>query len=361
MTAPAGDLATLLRAVHEARGDEEVPLPSPEPHDGQSVAQWRAEVARARAMADAGALRHRALVDRASKELFGTTVAELLPPVGPLARYTIDVPVPADPQPGGNAPGGGIPAGPGARVPDPATTVRVSVTTPTDPQSVIIRLHGGAFWMAGGTAADSIDAHLIDQLAHVARAVVLNVDYRLAPEHPFPAAIVDTLTVLDAVRAGNLGLATEAAAPIALVGTSSGANITTVAAMADAARRPASPLRGLGLLVPSVLLTRVPDGEAALRVRRQQLRGYLGDLALDEPWASPGVLPRIAGLPPTFAAIASADEVAAGGESLCAAIEAGGGEATAHIYEMTHTTATPAVEAALIGELAAAMRDALHP
>jgi hypothetical protein len=62
VTAPAGDLAALLRAVHEARGDEEVPLPSPEPHDGQSVAQWRAEVSHARAMADAGALRHRVLV-----------------------------------------------------------------------------------------------------------------------------------------------------------------------------------------------------------------------------------------------------------------------------------------------------------
>jgi len=355
VTAPAGDLAALLQAVHEARGDGEVPLPSPEPHDGQSVTQWRAEVAHARAMADAGALRHRVLVDRASTELFGTTVGELLPPVGPLARNTIDVSVPA-----AEGAAGGIPAGRGARVPDPATTVRVSVTTPTDPQSVIIRLHGGAFWMAGGTAADSIDAHIIDQLAHVARAVVLNVDYRLAPEHPFPAAILDTLTVLDAVRDDALGLATDPDAPIALVGTSSGANIATVAAMADAARRPVSPLRGLGLLVPSVLLTRVPDGDAALRVRRQQLRGYLGELALDDPWASPGVLPWIAGMPPTFAAIASADEVAAGGESLCAAIAAGGGEATARMYEMTHTTATPAVEAAMIEDLAAAMRDALH-
>lgn len=360
MTAPSGDLAALLRAVREARGGEEAPLPAPAPGAGQTVAQWRDDVARARAIADAGAVRHRELVDRASAELFGTTVAELLPPVGRLSRAAIELEVPADPQLA-DLLAGAVPAGPGARVSESASTVRVSVTTPDDPQAVIIRLHGGAFWMAGGAVADHIDARVIDQLAHVARAVVLNVDYRLAPEHPFPAALVDTLSVLDAIRGGSLDLAAEPGAPIGLVGTSSGANIATVAAMADAVRDPASSLRGLGLLVPSVLLTRIPRGESALRVRTQQLRGYLGAVGLDDPWVSPAVLSAIPGMPRTFAAIASADEVAAGGELLCAAIRAGGGEATTRTYEMTHTTATPDVEAAMIADLAAAMRDALHP
>jgi len=365
MTPADGSLAALREAVRDAMGESDLndaPLPSPTPSNGQSNTQWRTAVEHARTLADARAVRHREIVDRVSSELFGTTVADLLPPVGPLGRRVVHVSTPPDPQLADVLPDTlhrTLPRGPGARVPEHRTSIRVSVTEPADPRAVIIRLHGGAFWMAGGVAADRIDARLIEQLAHVAQAVVLNVDYRLAPEHPFPAAIVDTLSVLDAVRHASLGLPNPGA-PIALVGTSSGANIATVAAMADAARRPASALSALGLIVPSVLLARVPSGARAVGDRKRQLRGYLGDLPLDAPWASPAVRSTLPGMPRTFAAIATADEIAVGGEQLCAAIEAGGGVATARHYEMTHTTAPPAVESALILDLAAAMRDALR-
>lgn len=357
MTASDGRLAALLQAVHEAMDAADAPLPAPEPDAGASTAQWRADVAHARALADERALQHREIVDRVSTDLFGATVADLLPPVGPLTRRSVRVAVPPDPQLA-DLLGTPAPRGPGARVPETESSVHVSVTTPADPQAVIIRLHGGAFWMAGGPAADRIDAHLIDQLAHTARAVVLNVDYRLAPEHPFPAAIVDTLSVLDAVRADALGLPNPGA-PIALVGTSSGANIAVASAIADALRAPQAGLRGLALIVPSLLLTRAPHGESAGRRRGQQLRGYLGTLPVDDPWVSPGVLPRLAGMPQTFAAIAAHDEVAAGGEQLCAAIRAGGGRADGRVYEMTHTIAAPFVEAAMIADVAAAVADAL--
>ncbi len=359
-------LDALMRAV---RADSTRPLgpqPLPGPHVDQDPAHWRAEVARARRAADEHALAHRARVDRISRQLFGVTASDLLPPLdAPLTRATVHVPVPADPQLGSECAG---PRGPGARAAGPQE-VRVAITAPPSPTASIVRLHGGAFWMGGGSAGDRIDSALIDQLATQVNAAVLNVDYRLAPEHPFPASIVDTLCVLDAVREGLLGAPTGSA-PIALVGTSSGANIATAAAKADALRREHPPITALALLVPSVLLADVPsqirDNQTAWETRRRQLFGYLGSerdaaqVDAADTWVSLADVTALAGMPPTFAAIARHDEIAVGGARLCEAIIAGGSPATAVEYVMTHTVAPPEVEAAMIGDIVAFLRTSLY-
>lgn len=56
------------------------------------------------------------------------------------------------------------------------------------PGPVLLWLHGGGF--VGGAAAD-ID-HVCSWLAHLSGLTVVSLDYRLAPEHPFPAALLDT-------------------------------------------------------------------------------------------------------------------------------------------------------------------------
>jgi len=56
------------------------------------------------------------------------------------------------------------------------------------PGPVLLWLHGGGF--IGGAAAD-ID-HVCSRLAHLAGLTVVSLDYRLAPEHPYPAALLDT-------------------------------------------------------------------------------------------------------------------------------------------------------------------------
>ena len=59
----------------------------------------------------------------------------------------------------------------------------------TNPDSIILYLHGGAFAMGSARAG----AGLAADLARRAHAKAVSVDYRLAPEHPFPAATDDGL------------------------------------------------------------------------------------------------------------------------------------------------------------------------
>ena len=83
---------------------------------------------------------------------------------------------------------------------------------------LIVFVHGGG-WTFGSPASHDRFARL---LAASARNAVLSVDYRLAPEHPCPAAIDDVVRVLDAH--GMPG-------PVALCGDSAGANIALAAAL----------------------------------------------------------------------------------------------------------------------------------
>lgn len=79
---------------------------------------------------------------------------------------------------------------------------------------------------------------------------VLSLDYRLAPEYPYPAALEDTLAVVDALTTGPDG-----ARPLVLAGDSAGANLALSAGLALARRAgagtsPAARLVGLILLSP---------------------------------------------------------------------------------------------------------------
>ncbi|GAB2698696.1 acetyl esterase/lipase [Microbacterium marinum] len=167
---------------------------------------------------------------------------------------------------------------------------------------------------------------------------------------------MSALTVLAAVRSGVAGL--PAFANIALAGTSSGGNIAVLAAQVDAAVRSTEPgLAALALVVPSLLLSEIPDAVRAdaqsWQQRQAQLAGYLGTtIAPASPWASLAVAPVVAGVPPVFVAVAAHDEVAFGADRFCRAVRAGGGLAEHRTYAMTHVTATPHVEAAMIEDLA---------
>lgn len=352
------NLDLLLSELRAGADLGERSLPTTSPRRGQSARQWLAEVAAVRAVHDSSAVRHRKRVDAACERLFATTVYALLPAVpDTLTHREVHIPLPpqslADLVPALPAVLAGAPSSvPGV----PARThVAVRVIAPAKPSAVVIRLHGGAFWMGGGGVGEVVDRALIDHVAVTANAAVLNVDYGLAPEYPFPAAAVDTIAVLDAVRAG---LVDVPIGPIALLGTSSGANTAVLVARLEAARGHA--LAALGLVVPSVQLSAGPQSAAmnpaAWAVRSELLHVFLGGLRTDDPWMSPGELDRLDAMPPTFAAVAQFDEVAAGGEALCAAIRAGGQEARSTTYPMTHVVATPDVEAAFITDIAAFLR-----
>jgi acetyl esterase len=94
------------------------------------------------------------------------------------------------------------------------------------PVPVVLFFHGGG-WTLG-----SLDGYdfFCRELAEACSAAVLAVDYRLAPEHPFPAATDDALFALDWVAAHGAGLGLDAAR-IAVAGDSAGGNLAAVAAL----------------------------------------------------------------------------------------------------------------------------------
>jgi len=113
-------------------------------------------------------------------------------------------------------------------VPGPAGDIPVRVYVPSDapgPRPVLVYFHGGG-WVIG-----SVDTHdgTVRSVAEGSGATVVSVDYRLAPEHPFPAAIDDCLAAVRWVvdNAADLGVDP---ARLALGGDSAGGNLAAIAA-----------------------------------------------------------------------------------------------------------------------------------
>ncbi len=103
---------------------------------------------------------------------------------------------------------------------------------PIDESRVLVNLHGGGFRVDSGSLLESIP------LASLTHTRVVSVLYRMAPEHPFPAAVDDVVAVYQEL------LKQHAPAKIALYGSSAGAVLT-----AETAVR----LRQLGLPLPGAL------------------------------------------------------------------------------------------------------------
>jgi acetyl esterase len=102
----------------------------------------------------------------------------------------------------------------------------------SEPQAGLIYLHGGG-WVIG-----SIDTHdkVCRRLAQTCGCIVVSVDYRLAPEHPFPAGPEDAIAasrwILDNARA--LGLDETR---IGIAGDSAGGNLSAVTSLANRGRQ----------------------------------------------------------------------------------------------------------------------------
>ncbi|HEY3821482.1 MAG TPA: alpha/beta hydrolase [Polyangiaceae bacterium] len=134
---------------------------------------------------------------------------------------------------------------------------RVYVPTSAPPSDApgLVYFHGGG-WVVG-----SIESHdrVCRALAHRASLVVVSVDYRLAPEHPFPAAPEDAIAGTRWVLA-NAALLGMDASRVAVGGDSAGGNLAAVVSLAlrDEARRPAFQL----LIYPATDLTRALPSHA---------------------------------------------------------------------------------------------------
>jgi acetyl esterase len=113
-------------------------------------------------------------------------------------------------------------------------------------------LPGLVYFHGGGWVIGDLETHdtVCRELSNAAGAVVVSVDYRLAPEHPFPAAPDDAIasTRWIAEHARDLGIAADR---IGVGGDSAGGNLALVAAIALRGSLP-SPLRHMLLFYPAV-------------------------------------------------------------------------------------------------------------
>jgi acetyl esterase len=178
-------------------------------------------------------------------------------------------------------------------------------TSAQGPLPVHVYCHGGAFILGSALSGES-DGRL-SRRAAAAGCVVASVEYRLAPEHRFPAGVEDCYTALRGLvaRAGDLGLAPAA---VSVGGHSSGGNFAAVVAlMARDRGGPALALQLLEIagadLTKSTAAWRNP-GPGADTTRERDLALidlYLSSLAeRAEPYASPLFARDLSGVAPAY-------------------------------------------------------------
>lgn len=161
----------------------------------------------------------------------------------------------------------------------------------------ILHVHGG--WFSSGSA--TAYRHLVGHIAARAGARAFVPDYRLAPEHPFPAAVDDVLACYRGIDESGIRR-------IAITGDSAGGNLALVLASCVSAKLVSAkaPLVGAAALSPVTDLTLLgatyeTRADADPLFTRPQVaelvRSYLGSADANDPLASP-LQGRFSGLPP---------------------------------------------------------------
>jgi acetyl esterase len=226
-----------------------------------------------------------------------------------------------------------IASGPGARLYLPPRAAA--------PLPVMVYLHGGG-WVAGSVATHDPFCRLLSEAAGV---ILVSVEYRLAPEHAYPAAVEDTLAAAHWVRAHAAEWGGDPQR-LALGGDSAGANLAAVAANRLCAAPEWHVLRALLLLYP---VTDSPQAShpsytenatgygleaGAMRWFWQQ---YAPGVSPADPESSPLQLHKLPPLPPTLVATAEYDVLRDEGLAYARKLETSGIAVTRlHAPDMHH-------------------------
>jgi acetyl esterase len=191
----------------------------------------------------------------------------------------------------------------------------------------LVFLHGGG-WVIGNLETHDV---VCRKLAHEGELLVLSVDYRLAPEHRFPAAVEDSITATKwaADNAKELGID---AARLFVGGDSAGGNMAAVVAIA--ARDGHAPkLAGQVLIYPSTDFSRShashKDPTTSILLTHSVitwfLENYMGDNTDVDDWrCSPARAKSLAGLPPAYVLTAAGDPLCDEGDEYAAKLKAAG-------------------------------------
>jgi acetyl esterase/lipase len=224
--------------------------------------------------------------------------------------------------------------------------------------AAILYFHGGAYVLGSARA----DRHLAGQLAARAKASVFLANYRLAPEHPYPAALEDAI-------AAYRGLAEEGFTAITLSGDSAGGGLAlvTLSLMVAEGRKGAVPCpRGAAVMSPWTDLALTGESletraEADPFLTKESLakaaKSYLGNHDSRDPLVSP-LFGNLAGLPPVRIHVGEDEILLDDARRYAERLAASGGEVQLHFWEgMTHvfpsSVGTLAASAMALGDLGA--------
>jgi len=207
---------------------------------------------------------------------------------------------------------------------DIAVRVYRPAAGPAGDRPLILNIHGGGFVWGDLRLSDWI----CSSVAVSVSAVVVSVDYRLAPLHPFPAAVDDCYAALEwaAENADELGAASPPR--IGVMGESAGGNLSAV--MCLLARDRGGPaISHQALLYPATDMTRIPEAPArSLIISRPEMqafrRMYLGDADSADPRVSPLRAADLAGLPPALIQVAEHDPLREDGVRYATALRSAG-------------------------------------
>ncbi len=222
----------------------------------------------------------------------------------------------------------------------------VGIGRPRRRPAAIAYFHGGG-WVVGNL--DSHDASC-RRIAAVTGCVVVAVDYRLAPEHPFPAAVDDCLAAYAWVQRHHAELGT-APGLVGVMGDSAGGNLATVVAQATRPGRPSAlpdvpPPVAQCLVYPAVDARFVTESYRVMGdgffLTAEGMEAYRARYLPDrDDWedvrASPGLAVDLEGLAPAVVVTAGFDPLRDEGADYAAAMAAAGVEVEYRCYDdMVH-------------------------
>jgi len=223
----------------------------------------------------------------------------------------------------------------GPQGPIPVRLYRGAGTPATGALPALVYYHGGG-WLLG-----DLDSHdwICRSIANKADCAVISVDYRLAPEHRFPAAFDDALAALHWIVAHAASLRIDPTA-ISVGGDSAGGNLAAAAALAlrdEGSTRLTSQI----LIYPAVDLSMSGDYYGRftkdLILTDDAMRTFIGlyvpEVSQRKDWrASPLLASSLKDLPPAFVLLAGFDPLRAEGEAYAARLAKEGVPTTVKRY-----------------------------
>lgn len=198
-------------------------------------------------------------------------------------------------------------------------------------ERVILYLHGGAY-NAGSTRSHRA---LAANIAYAARARALTIDYRLAPEHPYPAALVDAFSAYRWLL--EKGFRPE---QITVTGDSAGGGLTIALLVALRERRVPMPAAAVVLSPWTDLSASGESWQENANVDylihgpklKEAARLYLKDVSPQTPLASP-VYANLHGLPPLLIQVGSEEVLLSDAQRLAENARLSGVDVTLEIWE----------------------------